>query len=678
VVGEKNLNYSVAPLIYIPGIAALAVGSRLCIRTFDPRRHPDPRRPVLFLRAFDDDGKRTFQPTSALAVLHGIFSYTNVLKTNRFFVAIHPTKLVKTFLNAETYSAEELLATGFRRCGPFVAIGRPGEWLATSGADRMYVLDAEWQEVVQDYLKTSQAVILQPANSDGVQWEIEQVFARMPRNAVLLSMLNFKDRPDLYESFRDWIAREHGIHLAVSLPFQDTPSFVYFEADGTPRYQPLCYRSPLVWSFVGNAVDTNSTFYTFIQGLHGGRREEPYKPKRHFAHGPLSIALVGSLFIGLFTAWGMVAETVRHHAAVASDIARSEIATVVPFVSRGEPTTYRGRAIPYEFRLGPEWKIDEAAVPSPNLEHELVLRDGIGKLVVNAKAGRPLFDFYFDSMPESLRASVEAGVREQAPAATVKLLGSRWVELNGVQWREISVEQSVGQASELKRMLFYSSPSGWISATIVLPNLGHYRTLADEIAATFKAPESDLDRLLREAREDKFVVYRGKSAKYSYRLRAIWKPHDLAKDLDKLGDAKKAIEEMGIERVEYTFNLGDGSFGSVDVEVGDVEIDFADLKGHAAEVLQALQQVVESVAPGFEVRITLDGDEILKRDGLTWGELKFRVFMTKGDYRSGFRIIQRVVNHRGKSFALSCRMQRNHPGIEAMVREALDSIRFDD
>ena len=182
VVDDKNPNYSVAGLIYIPGIAALAVGSRLCIRTFDPRRHPDPRRPVLFLRAFDDDGKRTFQPTSALAVFHGIFSYIHVLKTYLFFVAIHPTKLVKTLLNAETYSAEELLASGFRRAGLSWRSDAPGNGSPRRARDRMYILDAEWQEVVQDYLKTSQAVILQPANSDGVQWEIEQVFARMPRN----------------------------------------------------------------------------------------------------------------------------------------------------------------------------------------------------------------------------------------------------------------------------------------------------------------------------------------------------------------------------------------------------------------------------------------------------------------------------------------------------------------
>ena len=178
----------------------------------------------------------------------------------------------------------------------------------------------------------------------------------------------------------------------------------------------------------------------------------------------------------------------------------SEIASDVPFVPRGEPTTYRGRAIPYEFRLDPEWKTDEATTPDEVHEHSLAFLGGIGKIVVNAKAGGPISDFYSDALPESLRGAVETGVRQQVPGATVRLLGSRWVELNGIQWREISLEQGSGQASELKRVLYYSSPSGWIVVTIVLPNLDQHRTLADEIAGTFKAPESDLDRLLRKAR----------------------------------------------------------------------------------------------------------------------------------------------------------------------------------
>ncbi len=646
---------------------------------------------MLFLRAFDDDGKRTFQPTSWLAAFHGIFSYVQVLKTYRFFVAIHPTKLVKMFLNAETYSAEELLASGFRRCGPFVAIGRPGEFLATSGADRMYVPDAEWQKVVQDYLATSQAVILQPANTDGVQWEIEQVFARVPREAILLSMLNFKDRPNLYEEFRSWIAHEHGIHLAVDLPFQDTPSFVYFEANEEPRYQPVCYRSPLAWSFVGNAVDTQSTFHTFIQGLQGEQREEPRTPNRHVGEGTMSVVMVSILLFGLSLWWGTVVQPLMCQTAVAAERAdgppqseavaaseRSQIAPVAPIVARSEPTIYRGRAVPYEFRLDPEWKTDEATTPDAVQEHSLAFRGGIGRIVVNSKADGPISDFYSDALPETLRGVVETGIRQQVPGATVRLLGSRWVELNGIQWREITLEQSSGQASEMKRLLYYSGPSGWIVVTIVLPNLDQYRTLAEEIAATFKAPESDLDRLLRDARENKLVVYRGKRAKYSYHLRVIWKPQEIAKVLDKLGDARKSIEEMGIERVEYTFNLGEGLFGSVDAEVGDGAIDFGNLKGHADEVLQALQQGLQAVAPQFQVRVGSEGHEILKRDGLTWGELRFRVYMTKDDYRAEFLIIQRVTNHGGKSFAFSGRVQRNHPGVEALVHEALDSVRFDD
>ncbi len=313
-VDQKSTNSGLSTLLCLPGIAALVLGSRLCIRTFEPRHHPDPRRPVLFLRAFDDDGKRTFQPTSWLAFFHGVCRYRD-----RVLSFVHPTKILKTFLNAETFTAEELLASGFRRCGPFVAIGRPGERLATSGPDLMYVPDADWQKVVLDYLEISQAVVLQPAKTDGVQWEIEQVFARVPRHRVLLSMLNFKDRPNLYEEFRAWIAREHGIHLAIALPFQETPSLVYFEVDGSPRCQPVCYFSPVGWTFLGNAVDNEKTFYTFIQGLDGEPREEPCIPNRHVGHALPSILMIGCLWFGLIAWWAWVGEQTRRQLAVARE-----------------------------------------------------------------------------------------------------------------------------------------------------------------------------------------------------------------------------------------------------------------------------------------------------------------------------------------------------------------------
>jgi hypothetical protein len=52
--------------------------------------------------------------------------------------------------------------------------------------------------------------------------------------------------------------------------------------------------------------------------------------------------------------------------------------------------------------------------------------------------------------------------------------------------------------------------------------------------------------------------------------------------------------------------------------------------------------------------------------------------MSKDDYTNHFRMIQRVTNQSGKSLSFSGRVQRDHPGVEAIVREALDSISFDE
>jgi hypothetical protein len=275
--------------VWIPvSLGLLILGARLSARTFDPGRHPDPRPPVLFLRAFDDDGRKTFQPTTRLAKLHGVSRLRDLITVGQFAWLIHPTVLLKTFLNAETYSAEELLRLAFRRFGPFVAIGRPGELLATSGADRMYVPDADWKTVVLDYLSKSTVVILQPSKTAGVRWEIEQVFHKVPRDRVLLSMLNYKGRPGDYEEFRSFIAENHGVQLPVSLPFLEMPSVVYFESNGSVTCQRVCYRSPLLWTFTANAVDVDRTFGSFAKGLQGGPRPSPRAPKLHFGHTILS------------------------------------------------------------------------------------------------------------------------------------------------------------------------------------------------------------------------------------------------------------------------------------------------------------------------------------------------------------------------------------------------------
>jgi hypothetical protein len=287
-----------------PGIAALVVGYRLCLRSYQRRELSDARPPILFLRGFADDGLQSFQPTHSLAILHGIFNFRIDYGRSSHVWLMHPTKLLKLFLNMDTYYAEDVFSSAFKRYGPFVAIGKPGEHLATSGAERMYVPDEAWQSVVLDTLKSCQFVVLQPSDSAGIRWEIERVFTHVPQQRVLLSLVNFLGKTNRYLDFRSWLAVSYGVQLPVAVAFHKTPCFVYFGVDGKPRLQLLCYHSPLLWSFLGSAVNSSRTFYGFIQGLQGGIQDLPLQPKKYPCHGVLSILIALGMVLLLILAIG--------------------------------------------------------------------------------------------------------------------------------------------------------------------------------------------------------------------------------------------------------------------------------------------------------------------------------------------------------------------------------------
>jgi hypothetical protein len=297
--GSSTVQY-VAFVLYLPGLDLLWRGYRMCLRSFEPGQHPDPRAPILYLRGFADDGHCTFQPAGSM--LHGItgtiFEYGFAPIKARVLPPIwllHPIKLWRVFLNEDRASAEEVLACAFRHRGPLVAIGQPGERLATPGADRMYVSDDVWQQVVLDYLDRCQAVVCQPSNTEGILWEVEQVFARVNWNRILLIMRHFRDRPDEYEDFRAWLDEKFGLRLPISIPFIDGPCFVYYEIDNTPRIQRICVTSPFLWSFTNNAVDAPNTFHTFIQGLDGEPREQPRQPRNRSFQVVLSMLIPTAL-----------------------------------------------------------------------------------------------------------------------------------------------------------------------------------------------------------------------------------------------------------------------------------------------------------------------------------------------------------------------------------------------
>src|SRR6202035_2260870 len=73
----------------------------------------------------------------------------------------NPALLCRMILNYGVGSAEESVVRFFESYGTVVAIGKPGEGLATPGAARLYLSDDRWQDAVRSELYKAQVVLMQ-------------------------------------------------------------------------------------------------------------------------------------------------------------------------------------------------------------------------------------------------------------------------------------------------------------------------------------------------------------------------------------------------------------------------------------------------------------------------------------------------------------------------------------
>jgi hypothetical protein len=96
----------------------------------------DARAPILYLRSFDDDA------------------------------ALDPGGSGKTI--------EVRLAEVFRKLGPVISIGKPGEKLPELGTNRFYVSDDDWRTAIEYFLRRAQAIVILVGGSPGVRWEVEE------------------------------------------------------------------------------------------------------------------------------------------------------------------------------------------------------------------------------------------------------------------------------------------------------------------------------------------------------------------------------------------------------------------------------------------------------------------------------------------------------------------------
>jgi hypothetical protein len=140
----------------------------------------DPRPPILYLRPFKADGIRF----SSLRVWADRANrFVNSININRMMYADEPPASLRT--------GEELIVSLIDPLGPVVAVGKPGERVPPVGAARLYLGD-EWRDVVRDYMKRSQLVILFAGSTTHFAWEIGQLFRQDPFVPIFLFLPFFK------------------------------------------------------------------------------------------------------------------------------------------------------------------------------------------------------------------------------------------------------------------------------------------------------------------------------------------------------------------------------------------------------------------------------------------------------------------------------------------------------
>jgi len=217
---ERVQDYFTVGFWVSTGLVAASVAAAIRLNTFACRlRAPsavtvlrkDSRRPILLLRAFQDDSAPV-ENAAPIANWRQVWSKLGVSRPVSF---------------------EEMLHDLFSALGPVIAIGRPGELVPPLGAARFWVSHSDWQQAVKSLLKEAQRVVLVMGplqGREGLTWEAERILGlETPQKAVLvMPPIEEEDARSRWEKYReisaDRLPAYQGGELAVG-----------FDPDGLPQ-----------------------------------------------------------------------------------------------------------------------------------------------------------------------------------------------------------------------------------------------------------------------------------------------------------------------------------------------------------------------------------------------------------------------------------------------------------
>lgn len=177
------------------------------------------RKPVLYLRSFEDDRQASTTPLRFAPLTTG--------------------------LNLRT--EEDHLVKAFAHIGPLVALGDPSR-LPQVGAARTYAHHENWQQLVLDLMTQARMVLLRiDCDSEPLMWEFQQAVALLAPEQVLLLI---PWDVNAYERFRDDIGHagllRHPLPPWPKLTYDHRKKVcgaVYFTTGWTPEV--IKFRAPL-------------------------------------------------------------------------------------------------------------------------------------------------------------------------------------------------------------------------------------------------------------------------------------------------------------------------------------------------------------------------------------------------------------------------------------------------
>jgi hypothetical protein len=240
----------------------LWLGKRIATPPADTALRLDPRPPILFLRSFREDGMHRDE--------HDIGDFISREEGFAFRFVPYLDKvyklrmLLRIYMGVYELSLEEELARYFRRLGPFVAIGRPGERLPTVGAARLYVSDDEWQAEVEALIRAAQVIVWQAGPTEGTWWEFAKLFEMVDPRRILLVVPNPMSRPAEYAAFRDRAERVLGTRFPERVMHAN---LISFDEHRTPRFIGYEQHDDASAFFRSSRLDLESTLEPFTQRL---------------------------------------------------------------------------------------------------------------------------------------------------------------------------------------------------------------------------------------------------------------------------------------------------------------------------------------------------------------------------------------------------------------------------